>query len=196
MGYPMHYNHPSEIMDEIAGLVPIYGGISFDRLEKEGIQWPCPTKDHPGTTTLYTDLFARPGGLAKFVALDHKGAGETPDEAYPYVLITGRIREHYNNGSMTRRVPGIMELVSEELLELNAEDAATLNIKSGDMVSVSSKRGEIRVKAKVTERSQAGNVFLTFHHRDVLTNLLTSGFRDPITGTPEYKSCAVRIEKL
>jgi formate dehydrogenase major subunit/formate dehydrogenase alpha subunit len=196
MGYPMHYNHPSEIMDEIAGLVPIYGGINFNRLEKGGIQWPCPTKDHPGTTTLYTDLFARPGGLAKFVALDHKGSGETADEAYPYVLITGRIREHYNNGSMTGRVPGIMELVPEELLELSVEDAAALKIKSGDMVSVSSRRGEIRVKANVTERSQAGNVFLTFHFRNTLTNVLTSGHRDPISGTPEYKSCAVRIEKL
>ena len=80
MGYPMLYNHPSEIMDEIASLVPIYGGISYDRIEKQGIQWPCPTKDHPGTTTLYSDIFARPGGLARFVALDHKGSGEVPDE--------------------------------------------------------------------------------------------------------------------
>lgn len=196
MGYPLFYNHPSEIMDEIAGLVPIYGGISYDRIEKQGIQWPCPTKDHPGTTTLYSDIFARPGGLARFVALDHKGSGETPDEKYPYVLITGRIREHYNNGSMTGRVPGIMELVPEELLEMNARDAEALHISSGEQVRVASRRGEIKVKAKVTERSQPGNVFLTFHHRNVLTNVLTSEHRDPITGTPEYKSCSVRIEKL
>lgn len=196
MGYPMQYNHPSEIMDEIASLVPIYGGISYDRIEKRGIQWPCPTKDHPGTETLYSDLFARPGGLAKFVALDHIGSGETPDEKYPFVLITGRIREHYNNGSMTRRVPGIVELVPEELLEISPEDAALQQIKSGDMVRVCSRRGEIEVKAKVTGRSQAGNVFLTFHHRKALTNILTSEHRDPITGTPEYKSCSVRIEKL
>ena len=196
MGYPMHYNRPSEIMDEIAGLVPMYGGISYERIEKEGIQWPCPAKDHPGTTTLYTDLFARPGGLAKFVALDHKGSGETADGEYPFVLITGRIREHYNNGSMTGRVPGIMELVPEELLELSPEDAAALKIASGEMVRVSSRRGEIKVKAKVTNRSQAGNIFLSFHFRNTLTNVLTSEHRDPISGTPEYKSCAVRIEKL
>jgi formate dehydrogenase alpha subunit len=196
MGYPMNYNHPSEIMDEIASLVPIYGGISYDRIEQQGIQWPCPTKDHPGTTTLYSDLFSRPGGLARFVALDHKGSGETPDEKYPYVLITGRIREHYNNGSMTGRVRGIMELVPEELLEISAEDAAALQIRSGEFVKVCSRRGEIKVKAKVTERSQAGNVFLTFHHRNALTNILTSEHRDPITGTPEYKSCAVRVVKL
>ena len=196
MGYPMHYNHPSEIMDEIAGLVPIYGGINYERIDKQGIQWPCPTKDHPGTTTLYTDLFARPGGLARFVALDHKGPGETTDKEYPFVLITGRIREHYNNGSMTGRVPGIMELVPEELLEISAEDATALKIKSGEMVSVSSRRGAIKVKAKVTERSQAGNIFLTFHFRNTLTNILTSEHRDPISGTPEYKYCAVKIEKL
>jgi len=196
MGYPMNYNQPSEIMDEIASLVPIYGGISYERIEKQGIQWPCPTKDHPGTTTLYTDLFARPGGLAKFVPLDHKGSGEVADKEFPFVLITGRIREHYNNGSMTGRVPGIMELVPEELLELSEEDAASLKIKSGDLISVSSRRGEIKVKAKVTDRSQAGNVFLTFHFRNTLTNVLTSEHRDPISGTPEYKSCAVRIEKL
>ncbi len=193
MGYPMSYNHPSEIMDEIASLVPIYGGISYDRLEEKGIQWPCPTKDHPGTTTLYTDLFSRPGGKATFMALDHQGSGEIPDEQYPYVLITGRIREHYNNGSMTRRSQGIAEVVPEELAEISQEDAASLGISSGDWLKVVSRRGEVRVRAKVSERSQAGNVFMTFHHQNALTNILTSGFRDPITGTPEYKSCAVNI---
>ena len=196
MGYPMTYSHPSEIMDEIASLVPIYGGITYERIEEKGIQWPCPTKDHPGTTTLYTDLFARPGGLARFMALDHKGSGETPDKEYPFVLITGRVREHYNNGSMTGRVPGIVELVPEELLELNAQDAAALRIMDGDRVRVASKRGSVMVNAKVTERSQPGNVFLTFHFRTALVNDLTSEHRDPITGTPEYKSCAVRIEKV
>jgi formate dehydrogenase alpha subunit len=196
MGYPMQYHHPSEIMDEIATLVPIYGGISYRRIEKQGIQWPCPTKDHPGTTTLYSDLFSRPGGLAKFMALDHKGSGEVPDKEYPYVLITGRIREHYNNGSMTRRCKGIAEVVPEELLEINPKDAEAVNIKTGSWVKVSSRRGEVSVRVRVTERSQPGSLFMTFHHRDVLTNLLTSGHRDPITGTPEYKACAVRLELI
>ncbi len=195
MGYPMRYHHPSEIMDEIARLVPIYGGIHYGRLEQGGIQWPCPTRDHPGTPTLYTDLFSRPGGLAKFVALDHTGSGEVPDEHYPLVLITGRIREHYNNGSMTGRSSGIAEIVPGECIEISPEDAAALKVTSGDRVKVFSRRGEVSVKAKVTGRSQAGNVFMTFHHRNVLTNILTSEHRDPITGTPEYKVCAVRIEK-
>ncbi len=196
MGYPMNYNSPSDVMDEIASLVPTYGGISYERIEKQGIQWPCPTKDHPGTTTLYTDLFARTGGLARFVALDHKGSGETTDKEFPLVLITGRIREHYNNGSMTGRVPGIMELVPEELLEISPEDAIALKIESGEMVRVSSRRGAIKARAKVSNRSQAGNIFMTFHFRNVLTNVLTSEHRDSISGTPEYKSCAVRVEKL
>lgn len=196
MGYPMTYNHPAEIMDEIASLVPIYGGISYDRLEEKGIQWPCPTKDHPGTTTLYTDLFSRPGGRAIFMALDHQGSGEIPDEQYPYVLITGRIREHYNNGSMTRRSKGIAEIVSQEMVEIHPEDAEALHIINGDWLKVSSRRGEVKVRAKVSDRSRVGSVFMTFHHQKVLTNILTSSHRDPITGTPEYKSCAVRIEPL
>jgi formate dehydrogenase alpha subunit len=195
MGYPMTYNHPSEVMDEIARLVPAYGGISFKRLETESLQWPCPTQDHPGTTTMYTDLFARPGGLAQFMVLDHKGSGEVPDKKYPYVLITGRIREHYNNGSMTRRVPGIMELIGEELVEISPEDARKLKIKNGDKVKVSSRRGVVKARAKVTTRSQKGNVFMTFHYQDALTNILTSEHKDPIAGTPEYKACAVNIEK-
>ncbi len=195
MGYPMKYSHPSEIMDELASLSPIYGGISYARIEERGIQWPCPTKDHPGTTTLYTDIFARPGGLARFVALDHKGSGEPPDSEYPLALITGRIREHYCNGSFTRRVPGIMALVPEELLEISAEDAAALGIEDGSWAKVSSRRGEVKVKANISGRMQPGSVFMTFHFDKCLTNLLTSGVRDPITGTPEYKSCAVKVEK-
>jgi predicted molibdopterin-dependent oxidoreductase YjgC len=97
---------------------------------------------------------------------------------------------------MTGRVPGIMELVPEELLEISARDAEALSIKSGEWIRVASRRGEVTVRAKVTERSQPGNVFLTFHFRNALTNILTSEHRDPITGTPEYKSCAVRIEKV
>jgi len=196
MGYPLSYNNPAEIMDEIASLVPIYGGISYDRLEEQSIQWPCPDKDHPGTTTLYTDLFARANGLAAFLPLDHQGSGEVPDEDYPLVLITGRIREHYNNGSMTRRSHGIAQVVPIERVEISPDDAAALGIKDRNWVKVSSRRGEVTVRAKVTDRSQKGNVFMTFHHQDVLTNVLTSHHRDPISGTPEYKACAVRVDKV
>jgi formate dehydrogenase alpha subunit len=196
MGYPMSYNSPAEIMDEIASLVPIYGGISYDRLEERGIQWPCPDKNHPGTTTLYTDLFSRANGLAAFMALDHQGSGEVPDDEYPLVLITGRVREHYNNGSMTRRCQGIAQVVPAERVEISPEDAEILGIQDRNWVTVSSRRGEVKVRAKVTSRSQQGSVFMTFHHQDALTNNLTSAHRDPITGTPEYKACAVRIDRI
>lgn len=194
MGYPMSYSHPSNIMDEIARLVPAYGGIHYHRLENGGLQWPCPTDDHPGTTTLYTDLFSRPGGKAQFIALDQQESGETTDDDYPITLITGRIREHYNNGSMTSRSLGISELVPEEMVEINPIDAERLGIVHQQWANVMSRRGTISVKAKVTDRSEPGSVFMTFHHRDALTNLLTSSHRDPITGTPEYKVTAVRIE--
>ena len=195
MGYPMDYDSPADIMYEIASLVPIYGGISYDRLEERGIQWPCPDKDHPGTTTLYSDLFARANGLASFLALDHIGSGEVADEEYPLVLITGRIREHYNNGSMTRRSKGIAQVVPVERVEISIEDAKALEIKDRNWVLVSSRRGKVKVRAKVTSRSQTGNVFMTFHHQTALTNDLTSEHRCPIAGTPEYKSCAVKVEK-
>jgi formate dehydrogenase alpha subunit len=196
MGYPMSYENPAEIMAEIATLVPVYGGIGYDRLEKRGIQWPCPDKNHPGTTTLYTDLFSRTNALATFIPLDHQGPGEIPDEQYPLVLITGRIREHYNNGSMTRRVKGLSQLVPVEKVEISPEDAKMLGIEGGDWVKVSSRRGEVKVMAHVTRRSQQGNVFMTFHHQNVLTNVLTSEHRDNISGTPEYKACAVRVDKI
>lgn len=196
MGYKQEYASPAEIMDEIASLVPQYGGISYERIEEKGIQWPCPHKDHPGTTTLYTDLFSRANGLAQFMALDHQGPGEVVDEEYPLYLITGRIREHYNNGSMTRRSKGIAEIVPEELVEISYDDAATIGINDREWVQVVSRRGAVKVRAKVTERSQKGNVFMTFHFQDALTNILTSEHRDPISGTPEYKACAVRVEKV
>jgi predicted molibdopterin-dependent oxidoreductase YjgC len=195
MGYPMRYGHPSEIMDEIASLAPIYGGISYDRLENGGLQWPCPAKDHPGTATLYQEMFSRPGGRATFIGLDHEGPKEAPDHDYPYLLITGRRREHYNSGSMTRRTKGIMELFPDELLEVNPEDGRRLRVENDEPVWVSSRRGRIKVKVRLTDRSQEGYVFLAFHHQNALTNILTSEQRDPITGTPEYKACAVSIQK-
>ncbi len=194
MGYPMEYSNPSEIMAEIASLVPTYGGIDYERIKNRGIQWPCPTKDHPGTTTLYTEQFARPGGKAQFMVLDHLGSGEVADESYPLVLITGRQREHYNNGSQTGHVAEILEIAPEEMVEISPDDAEALGIKDRDWVRVSSRRGEVKVRARVTERSQKGNVFMTFHYRQTLTNVLTSGHRCRISGTPEYKSCAVKVE--
>jgi len=194
MGYPMSYSHPSEIMDEIASLTPMFAGVSFSRLGSAGLQWPCPAKDHPGTETMHVGKFSR--GLGKFNAVYHQFPTEMPDPQYPMILTTGRRREHYNCGSMTRRSRGIMWISPEEVIEISPMDAQDLGVEDGETVRVISRRGEVRTKAKVTDRSLRGVAFMSFHFRDVLTNLLTNAALDPAAKTPEYKACAIRIEKI
>lgn len=140
------------------------------------------------------EVFSRPSGKALFMELDPQPAGEQPDADFPFVLITGRRRQHYNNCSMPRRIPENMELWPEELLEMHPDDADRLGLSDAERVRVSSLRGSIEVRLQITERSPQGSVFLAFHHLDVMTNLLTSEHRDPVTGTPEYKTCAVSVD--
>lgn len=195
LGYPMAYNHPSEIWDELARNTPIFAGIDYERIELQGIQWPCPTRDHPGTPYLHKDSFGPEKG--SFQAVPHVALAEPPDEAYPLVLTTGRRRSTYHTGTQTGRALGFEELVPREWLEVNPEDARALGIGEGEEVEVASRRGRVRVAVKVTDRSPPGVVFLSFHFpRETLTNLLTTDVYDPITETPEFKACAVRIEKL
>jgi formate dehydrogenase alpha subunit len=194
MGYPMSYNHPSEIMDEIASLAPMFAGVSFERLGTKGLQWPCPSKDHPGTETLHTETFSR--GRGKFNAVEHKSPAEQPDSDYPLLLTTGRRREHYNCGSMTRRSKGFMEVWPEERIEISPIDAEELGIADGEEVLVSSRRGQLKVKVRVTDKSPRGVAFMSFHYQDALTNLLTNAALDPLAKTPEYKVCAIRMEKI
>ncbi len=192
-GYPMFYTGPEQIMAEIASLVPAYGGISYQRLGGQGQVWPCPSPDHPGTPLLHTESFPR--GRASFVPVSYVVPEEEADKEYPLVLVTGRRLEHYNNGSQTRRCVGFHEIAPEELVEINPDDAKALGIEDGQRVRVSSRRGAIKVRAKVTERSQKGVVFMTFHYQDALSNFLTSPGLDAKTLTPEYKVCAVRVDK-
>ena len=194
MGYPMKYRHPSEIMDEIASLAPMFGGVSFERLGSLGLQWPCPSIDNPGTETMHVGSFTC--GLGKFNAVEHRFPAEQTDPEYPLILTTGRRREHYNCGSMTRRSMGIMKISPEEAIEINPADAEELGIGDGEMVLVKSRRGEVLTKARVTDKSSRGVVFLSFHYPEVLTNLLTNAALDPQAKTPEYKACAIRIEKI
>jgi formate dehydrogenase alpha subunit len=193
MGYPMNYNHPSEIMDEIAALAPMFAGVSFARLGAGGLQWPCPSIEHPGTETMHVGRFSR--GLGKFNAVEHKYPAEQTDPDYPLILTTGRRREHYNCGSMTRRSSGIMWVWPEEAIEISPADAEELGVEDGEMVLVSSRRGKVRTKARVTDKSSRGVAFMSFHYQDVLTNLLTNAALDPQAKTPEYKACAIRIER-
>jgi len=194
MGYPMLYTHPSMIMDEIARVAPPFGGVSYDRLGSDGLVWPCPTPDHPGTPLMHTERFPR--GKARFMPVSHILSEEDADREYPLVLITGRRLEHYNNGSMTRRCEKFDEIAPCELVEINPEDARRFGVKDGEFVQVESRRGRLKVIAKVTEKSRTGSVFMAFHHENALVNQLTSPGMDYKTLTPEYKVCAVRVSAL
>ncbi len=194
MGYPMQYSHPSAIMDEIAQLAPLFAGVSFDRLDApEGLQWPVPSKDHPGTVLMHDVSF--PKGKAKFVAVDYLPPGETPSEAYPLVLITGRILQHYNCGAQTRRTD-IMQVVDTDVLEIHADDAARLELCDGDQVRLISARGEARLPVIISERVQPGELFTSFHFPDTDLNVLLSSSADESSKCPEYKVSTVRVEKV
>lgn len=196
MGYKeqFSYDDPGQIMAEAAKLAPSYGGISYERLEKDGLQWPCPNPDHPGTQFLHKDQFTR--GRGKFNVVDYRPSMELPDEEYPFILTTGRILCHYHTGTMTRKVGDLNILRDEELLEINPQDAQNLGIEDGEMVDVTSRRGKVRVKARATEKSPAGVVFMTFHFSETPTNVLTNPALDPIAKIPELKVCAVKLDKV
>jgi len=194
MGYNMSYNNPGEIMEEIAQLTPSYGGIYYSRLEKEGLQWPCLDANHPGTKYLHKDKFSR--GKGKFSAIEFKEAAELPDEEYPLLLTTGRVLYHFHTGTVTRRSKGLNEIYPDALVEISPHDAEELKIKNGEFVEVTSRRGKIKAKAKVTEKSGRGEVFISFHFKEAAVNLLTNAALDPIAKIPEYKVCAVKVKKV
>ncbi|MBI4180921.1 MAG: formate dehydrogenase subunit alpha [Chloroflexi bacterium] len=187
------FEHPSQIMDEIACLTPSFGGIDYQRLEAGGLQWPCPTKEHPGTPILHTQTFTR--GKGRFTPLEYKPPMELPDANYPLVLTTERSLFHYHTGTMTRKVKGLNTIRGEELVEINPGDAQTLGVSDGDMVKVSSRRGEVVAKAMVTEASPAGVITMDIHFAESPTNVLTNPALDPVSKIPEFKVCAVKVEK-
>jgi predicted molibdopterin-dependent oxidoreductase YjgC len=191
----MSYAHPSEIWDEIARNTPILAGISYERLEKEGgLQWPCPTHDHPGTKFLHEDFFVL--GKGQLALVDNIPPAEQPDEEYPLLLTTGRRRPLYHTNTQTSRAPGILEISPHEFAEINPQDAAELGLSDGDMAHVVSRRGRVQTRVKVTDVSPPGVVFMSFHFPwETPTNELTTDVSDPITDTPEFKACAVRVER-
>jgi len=189
-----NFSHPGEIMEEISSLTPSYGGISYERLEAGGLQWPCPTQEHPGTPILHTKQFTR--GKGKFIPLEYKPAMELPDDDYPLILTTERSLYHFHTGTLTRKVKGLNILRSEELVEINPRDASALGIADGDEVKVISRRGEVVAKAKVTEVSPVGVISMTFHFAESPTNVLTNPALDPVAKIPELKVCAVRVEGM
>jgi len=193
LGYERRYTHPSQIMDEIAEVTPSYGGIGYERLEAGGLQWPCPTKTHPGTPYLHKGVFSR--GKGRFKAIEHKEAAEQSDEKYPFVLTTGRVLYHYHTGTMTRKVKGLNEKVPEGYIEISEAAASELDINDGEMIKVSSRRGTINIKAKLSSRVKGNVVFVPFHFAEAAANALTNSALDPVSKTPEFKVCAVAIRK-
>jgi formate dehydrogenase alpha subunit len=187
------FEHPAQIMEEIACLTPSYGGISYERLENGGKMWPCPDRDHPGTPILHMGTFAR--GKGKFMPLEYKPPAELPDEEYPLILTTERSLFQFHTGTMTRKVKGLNTLRREELVEINPQDAQRLGIADGDRVKVISRRGEVLAKAKITEVSPCGVILMSFHFTESRTNVLTNSAVDPVSKIPEIRVCAVRVEK-
>ncbi|AGB36609.1 formate dehydrogenase subunit alpha [Natronococcus occultus] len=195
LGYDWSYDAPAEIMDEISDLAPIYGGISHERLEREGgLQWPCRDADDPGTPYLYDEAFNFDDGKARFVPADLGEPGELPDEEYPLTLTTGRVLYHFHTGTLTRRVEGIMSHVGESFVEVHPETAAQLGVADGEDVRLESRRGSIEVTAQVTDRPDRGVVFMPMHFADGAVNELTQETFDPISGIPEFKISSVRLE--
>lgn len=194
MGHHFGYTSAAQIMDEIASLTPIYGGVHYDRLEGAGLQWPCPDRSHPGTPFLHKDRFSR--GLGKFHAVEYLPPKEMPSEAYPLVLTTGRVLEHWHTGVMSRRVQALEKLYPAGLVEINPEDATRLGIGEGETVAVMSQRGRIEATAHITEKSPPGVIYLSFHWREAPANVLTNPVFDPVAKIPEYKVCAVKSVPL
>ncbi len=202
LGLPLEdqfiFGHPSEIFEEMARLIPFLGGISYDRLEDEGgVQWPCPTPDHPGTRYLYADGFPR-GPQAKFVAFDQgKPAAELPSKRFPIILNTGRILYHWHGGTMTRRVAKLMARVPELPVAINPEDGRKYSLSDGQPVRVTSRRGQLTGKALLTDGMREGEIFIPFVKlEESAANFLTNSVYDPKSKIPEYKVCAVRLEAV
>ncbi len=186
---------PSELFDEIASLWAGIAGMSYERLEKESLQWPCPTAAHPGTEYLFAESFTREGGKALFTAVPFVASDELPDKEYPYVLTTGRELFHYHTGTMTRKSAGLNTIAPEAFVEVNPADAEILGVENGEKLTVSSRRGTIKLKARVSKIVPQNVVFIPFHYKEAAANLLTSDAMDPVCKIMEAKVCAVKLEK-
>jgi predicted molibdopterin-dependent oxidoreductase YjgC len=194
VGRQFDYTGPAEIFEEMARLTPFLGGVSYARLEREGgIQWPCPTPEHPGTRFLYADAFPR--GRGRFIpARQIETAAELPDVDYPFVLNTGRLLYHWHGGTLTRRVQGLLELAPRLEVAIHPTDARRLRVDTGGRVRVESRRGELTGYARVTEAVRPGAIFVPFVKlHDSAANFLTNSAFDPSSKIPEYKVCAVRV---
>jgi predicted molibdopterin-dependent oxidoreductase YjgC len=184
------YEDPSEVLEEMGRVVPAYAGVKYWRIEKEGLQTPVLDDNHPGTPRLFAETFPR--GRGKFHPLEYRPTVEMPDDDYPFVLTTGRLLEHWHGGTITRH-SHLDDLYPQAYVDVHPADAARLGLTDGQVVRVSSRRGSIVLRAKVTEKTTLGVVFIPMHFHEAAANLLTIDALDPQAKIPEYKACAVRI---
>jgi formate dehydrogenase alpha subunit len=184
LGYEMQYNYIAQVFHEAGKAWPAVAGITYGRIEKIGLQWPCPTLDHPGTPYLFKGGFPR--GTASFSIVKYRPSAELPDNEYPFLLSTGRQLFQYHTGTMTRKIDAIEKISRGPYIEIHPDDAKELDVDEGDMVKVSSRRGSIKIKVMVTEK----------HFKEAAANVLTSTALDPIAKIPELKVCAIKIEPI
>ncbi len=191
MGTPMAYASSREIFEEIARVTPSYAGITYDRSAVEGLHWPCPTPQHPGTPILHREQFTR--GRGQFHAIDYTPPAELTDDEYPLYLTTGRVLYHYHTGTMTMKTAGLNERVPECFVEISPKDAALYDLTDGAEVEIASRRGKITTKIQVSPKAVNGTVFIPFHFAQAAANRLTNAALDPVSKIPEYKVCAVKL---
>lgn len=194
LGYEMSYDNTEQIFNELATLTPIYGGISYERIQQGDLQWPCPTAEHEGTKFLHNGTFGRGRGL--FSAIRYRPSEELPDDEYPFFLTTGRRYAHYNVRSMTGRCPSLDLEMGQPLTQIHFNDAEKLGLNEGDQIKIISRRGEVISHARPGDIVPEGSIFMDFHFAQANSNLLLGTSLDPITKTPDYKVCAVRLETV
>jgi formate dehydrogenase alpha subunit len=193
MGYEMNYENPETIFKEMTSVTPSYAGMTYERLGLDGLQWPCPNVEHPGTQYLHAAQFTRGKGL--FHAIEYLDPAEMPDDEYPYFLTTGRMFAHYHTGTMTRASGHLDTEQKTGYVEIHPEDAANLLVNDGDRVKLATRRGEIEAPARISNKVKPGLLFVPFHFAENSANVLTNSAFDPAAKIPEYKVCAAKIEK-
>jgi formate dehydrogenase major subunit/formate dehydrogenase alpha subunit len=193
MGTPMAYENSRAVFEEITRVTPSYAGITYDRITVEGLHWPCPTPEHPGTPILHREQFTRGKGM--FHAIDYIPPAELTDDEYPLYLTTGRVLYHYHTGTMTMKTEGLNERAPECFVEISPKDAALYDLTDGAEVEIASRRGKITAKIQVSPKAVAGTIFIPFHFAQAAANRLTNAVLDPVSKIPEYKVCAVKLSR-
>ncbi len=190
------YPDAEAVWNELADLSPNWYGIRYDRLEENGMQWPCTDRDHPGTPFLHAPRPALPSGRGRFFPVEYQPPIEEPDSEYPLVLTTGRTLYHYNSANMTMKEPGVLDKQEQPFFEIHSDDARALGIADREVARLVSRRGELEAEAHYSERVYPGLVWMSLHFAQAKVNWLTHDVGDALIGTPEYKVSAVRIEPL